>query len=1091
MTDFIWPESCQQLRDTSVYPDTFDPIDDSRTSSLGFHLDHHDSAYVREFNERIAGLLEQRAALLCELFEKLHPGVGSVQFAWPQSVETLVRADLEPDTFAPIVNVNRTSLGLDLTDPLATAIFNVSQLIAQVWSRRNRVIENAIAQYAQTKADVSRIHSSVDHLYAPASMSVNELIKAGTEKCGQVTGVAPVTNPTMNQHVEFEPLSAPSSIPGSASQHANPMAPTGPADSSVSPAIQCGAQTSTQPIQVSQPLAVQPVQVPIDAAQHMPVQQMAGQRTPVPQVTAQRLSVSSGTAPAVPMPQAVRQSERKAANTQSVVLYTGVILVALSAIAFVSIAFQFMNDAARSITLGAIGFLFLVLAYSLRKKLHATAQGLTWLAFAIGLIDIIYMSAVSVIPHYGTQHFTAIALALLAGLGWTVEKITAQGKTGEGKPAQLSAGRWVWIVLSVPVVFSVPFMLPVARNIQFYFAYILVAALIGAIRAGHMDKDKQFTRVKWIWLVSSLVAMVSLLVPGSGFTISNFEAADYITPLVALAYWCASLRLPRRGRKKIKELGIGLDIMSLAVFVFPYIARTYHATSFVWMDVLVLCGAAAGFGVWILDRHIKDGELEYRGRTFILGYTVVMSAVIVVRVISTFNGGLHRGNPLYDASALIIALMTLIPAALWALTSYMGVKGTEHVAVALAFIALYLAAYGARFTIFTIITIVLAAIFLGVCVATRQQYARVLNREKNLPRYAQIQVTWRILTVLSLIIAYCVYVSFAQSIHTDGADRIIAIICGIVLAIEIITSRVVLSQGMRKPLTVIMTVFGYCAAAYVVSVADMLLTTAPYCGLILATAAYVIVLYGATKVDAAKIHESAVTYHFDSVEMVILLELTGAHVLWLMVTNSHAKQYAGIAYAVMLIASAVYWITGRARKDIMISGSTKYIGHISAVNTTVVASLAVLSNCQPTQFPDIYTLTAGALLTLCGVYYLAWNSRLRTNRALGWGFAFILIPGFIWSLIEQGSLQSFRDVIMVIILIALAVWGGMKKWRAPLLTGTIGVIAFTVMRTWVIISRVVSQYWFATLFVAGVGLILLAVFFESVKSWSVKLWQMR
>ncbi|MFT8637150.1 MAG: hypothetical protein ABF811_04225 [Pseudoclavibacter sp.] len=135
----VWPVSIAQLRDTTLSPDDFTPIQDAHRSPSGLDLDDPRMAAVLNLSRQAADLMEQRSSLIDQLRdERYHPPVPAN--AWPASLGHLRDTALAPDTFTPITDLRRTPTGLDLTRPLATSIHDVSTRAADALQHRGMLL---------------------------------------------------------------------------------------------------------------------------------------------------------------------------------------------------------------------------------------------------------------------------------------------------------------------------------------------------------------------------------------------------------------------------------------------------------------------------------------------------------------------------------------------------------------------------------------------------------------------------------------------------------------------------------------------------------------------------------------------------------------------------------------------------------------------------------------------------------------------------------------------------------------------------------------------------------------------------------------
>lgn len=133
-----WPHSARELRDPTLYPDSFTPIVPGAGSTpSGLRIDDPRMSRLRALNMRLADLMDAREKAMDSIREDRGPyGVSQVHYSWPESADQLRNRKLSPDTFNPIVNLAQTGLGLNLTRPEAGRVMDLSRQAADLFDQR-------------------------------------------------------------------------------------------------------------------------------------------------------------------------------------------------------------------------------------------------------------------------------------------------------------------------------------------------------------------------------------------------------------------------------------------------------------------------------------------------------------------------------------------------------------------------------------------------------------------------------------------------------------------------------------------------------------------------------------------------------------------------------------------------------------------------------------------------------------------------------------------------------------------------------------------------------------------------------------------
>ena len=139
---YAWPRSIADLRDSSLNPDSFTPVDGTGYTPTGLDMGDPRMAGVFELGLRIADTMEKRVAVMEAIRQSVYGFRGiPAAYAWPQSAEQLRSRGLYPDTFTPISDMWRTPSGLDLADPRAAEVLRLSEEAAALFDQRAALME--------------------------------------------------------------------------------------------------------------------------------------------------------------------------------------------------------------------------------------------------------------------------------------------------------------------------------------------------------------------------------------------------------------------------------------------------------------------------------------------------------------------------------------------------------------------------------------------------------------------------------------------------------------------------------------------------------------------------------------------------------------------------------------------------------------------------------------------------------------------------------------------------------------------------------------------------------------------------------------
>ena len=353
---YAWPRSIADLRDSSLNPDSFTPVDGTGYTPTGLDMGDPRMAGVFELGLRIADTMEKRVAVMEAIRQSVYGFRGiPAAYAWPQSAEQLRSRGLYPDTFTPISDMWRTPSGLDLADPRAAEVLRLS--------------EEAAALFDQRAALMEQIRGS------SAAAAAVPVYGYGEQPYRQFSEAAPAGK------------GAASSVPREA-------------DTDVAGADGAGTDIASQASHAAVPLSLdihgQAASGPVSYGQPVqgstPVQGM-----PVQTLPAQLAAVS------VPDGRFGQLREQKEAASpqrriQILLLSLGIGLVALAAIVFAGFAYAQMDNGMRAVAIGVLGIVSLLCSVALSRRAKVTSEGLGYLGAAILVIDAFFMNAADVIP---------------------------------------------------------------------------------------------------------------------------------------------------------------------------------------------------------------------------------------------------------------------------------------------------------------------------------------------------------------------------------------------------------------------------------------------------------------------------------------------------------------------------------------------------------------------------------------------------------------------------------------------------------------------------------------------------------------------
>lgn len=653
-------------------------------------------------------------------------GDPSPRRAWPPSRDALLDTSRCPSCFTPIAGPSCDACGLDLAHPRTFAVLDLSQRVADLWGTREQTL--------------AEIHADGDRAAAAT--------RAAAEARAAV--IAPDAE-----------LLAPSPGPGGFA----PPTPPAPAPVAVTPS----APAATPPGMALQPPSdevsadgVPSASVPDDAAV-APAAPGTGDRPP-----------------GAPRTLPIGPAKPRRSSVQVFLLSVGVVLLAVAAAFFLTVAWVSGGLILRSIIVALVTAGVIVTASLLRRRgLTATAEGIALLGIALVALDVwavrandfAGMSAIAARPYWG-------AAALVAGAGFVVwarvsrlrspfsggvaalcvgPPLLAGGFFGAGSAASwYSAGLAILVIaLAAPLVprlarsdvgtpaievaavrgsAGVGVLVALAAALLFEpqstWAPVLAVLPVAALVVGHAISA---ARLGPVWL-PSLAAPLAVLVFGAGVAATTVRLADVTfsvtVPLLLLAVVALGLDVVT-GRARLGVARTALRAATVTAAVAAGIAALFPLAVAVGTLAVPARGIGRGFGRSAFEADWMDATAT--------GAVIVLVAVVVLAIIVWRLAGLwaqRHGVALWSAlaGALLVGpqLRVVVAVVLWYLAlAVVAVvllrrrRGDTAMCVALGAIALPLG-WGLSFSsplAWTLATLTVAGVLWAV--APLRPYTRV------------------------------------------------------------------------------------------------------------------------------------------------------------------------------------------------------------------------------------------------------------------------------------------------------------------------------------------------------------------------------
>lgn len=532
---------------------------------------------------------------------------GSHRRAWPSQPELLTDTSRCPWCFAPIVASPCATCGLDLSDPLTFDVLSLSQRIAGLVQARDQALGRIRADAASRAAGPTA---------APSGPPV--------------PAAAPEAHPR-----KPEPETAPP-VPV-ATNAAAPPAFTAPPTFTAPPGFVAPGSVAP-PAGVASP----PVELP-------PVAERGA--APAPVAAGAPTTPATPAGPTVPPPTPGEPARPRRSGVQVFLLSIGVVLLAVAAAFFLTVAWVSGGLVLRSIIVGAATAGVIVTASVLRRRrLTATAEGIALLGIALVALDV---WAVRANDLAGASEVDARVYwgwaSVAAGAGFVAWARLA------GLRAPLSAGVAA-LAVGPPLVVAGILSHDAALGSYAAGLTILVLTLAAPLVSRLARDDAGSVAVEIISLrvfagLGGALALCAALVldPGSAWT-----PLIATVPLAALLATHAGL-LVRTGVARVAPLASPFAVLALGSGIAATVIRLADAT--VTVTVPVLVAVVVALALEALAARSAAGA----ARTTLLAgaLTAVIGAGLaavapVLWALAPLAGPLRRLLPLFGASALTV-----------------------------------------------------------------------------------------------------------------------------------------------------------------------------------------------------------------------------------------------------------------------------------------------------------------------------------------------------------------------------------------------------------------------------------------------------
>ena len=1021
---YAWPRSIADLRDSSLNPDSFTPVDGTGYTPTGLDMGDPRMAGVFELGLRIADTMEKRVAVMEAIRQSVYGFRGiPAAYAWPQSAEQLRSRGLYPDTFTPISDMWRTPSGLDLADPRAAEVLRLSEEAAALFDQRAALME----QIRGSSAAAAAVPVYGEQPYrqfseaAPAGKGAASSVprEADTDVAGADGAGTDIASQASHAAV---PLSLDIHGQAASIREAEPVRSGDVQESPAPSSAASGPVSYEQPVQGGLPV------------QDMPVQPLPAQLAAV--------SVPNGRFGQLRPQNEAAGPQRK---IQILLLSLGIGLVALAAIVFAGFAYAQMDNGMRAVAIGALGIVSLLCSVVLSHRAKVTSEGLGYLGAAILVIDAFFMNAAGVIPSSALlkNYFGLYLVAAAAVLGLfeilarisrnTISSITIcmMGVLTAGL-VFLPTGFDVRIEIALLVlqacasVPSIAFMVAHRYGFKSRSDYQLIYSAVTVL---------MFCSITYEVLVSLPSAFTLFFFPQSrGFGLSYaVDSGGWSLAVIAAVFAAVAF--------------ISLWFVKLThIFLFAVTSLILNLVALpgsgAFLDIVIM---AAAF-LWIAwGARAINGYNAYRQIRIVRQRTAAGSSVLP-------SGTAGEGSAATDDSARALGLVTRNK------FDYVSVQVSRILVPILAVISMFRSENILWVKIiYTVIFIVAAALWRLVLVSSADRVSRIMSSVSS--------------TVVVLMVCNTIQYASAEGIRPPADWGMCIFACAVGIAYVLLSilrkgdrleasDASILRQLSRQAARPGMpAAYGYNAApspaqeAGQAAYRQWLRTRNPgRTGIIMDNVEHCTLLY--TFVCTLSLEIISHLPLWGGVNLIVLYAVFAAVVIVAAVSGTRLVDLQPPDIASSMLYSA------------MILCGAYFIANISTIHSAFT-------------FYELPVIAAAILLFISGSVKMARDTRVRSWPALGLASLLAVVPSILIAFFRSTSIT--RSVCVLLICVALVVIGAVKKWQAPLSVGAVCLVIHVLTVSWGYIAAFSRNYWWVWLALAGVILIITAARFEYVK----------
>ena len=1021
---YAWPRSIADLRDSSLNPDSFTPVDGTGYTPTGLDMGDPRMAGVFELGLRIADTMEKRVAVMEAIRQSVYGFRGiPAAYAWPQSAEQLRSRGLYPDTFTPISDMWRTPSGLDLADPRAAEVLRLSEEAAALFDQRAALME----QIRGSSAAAAAVPVYGEQPYrqfseaAPAGKGAASSVprEADTDVAGADGAGTDIASQASHAAV---PLSLDIHGQAASIREAEPVRSGDVQESPAPSSAASGPVSYEQPVQGGLPV------------QDMPVQPLPAQLAAV--------SVPNGRFGQLRPQNEAAGPQRK---IQILLLSLGIGLVALAAIVFAGFAYAQMDNGMRAVAIGALGIVSLLCSVVLSHRAKVTSEGLGYLGAAILVIDAFFMNAAGVIPSSALlkNYFGLYLVAAAAVLGLfeilarisrnTISSITIcmMGVLTAGL-VFLPTGFDVRIEIALLVlqacasVPSIAFMVAHRYGFKSRSDYQLIHSAVTVL---------MFCSITYEVLVSLPSAFTLFFFPQSrGFGLSYaVDSGGWSLAVIAAVFAAVAF--------------ISLWFVKLThIFLFAVTSLILNLVALpgsgAFLDIVIM---AAAF-LWIAwGARAINGYNAYRQIRIVRQRTAAGSSVLP-------SGTAGEGSAATDDSARALGLVTRNK------FDYVSVQVSRILVPILAVISMFRSENILWVKIiYTVIFIVAAALWRLVLVSSADRVSRIMSSVSS--------------TVVVLMVCNTIQYASAEGIRPPADWGMCIFACAVGIAYVLLSilrkgdrleasDASILRQLSRQAARPGMpAAYGYNAApspaqeAGQAAYRQWLRTRNPgRTGIIMDNVEHCTLLY--TFVCTLSLEIISHLPLWGGVNLIVLYAVFAAVVIVAAVSGTRLVDLQPPDIASSMLYSA------------MILCGAYFIANISTIHSAFT-------------FYELPVIAAAILLFISGSVKMARDTRVRSWPALGLASLLAVVPSILIAFFRSTSIT--RSVCVLLICVALVVIGAVKKWQAPLSVGAVCLVIHVLTVSWGYIAAFSRNYWWVWLALAGVILIITAARFEYVK----------